>query len=171
MASTNKADKNGLLRIVVWVAFLLAIVGGIASRNTDYGRWVGRQVTHGNHLLVPLGVFVLLTGFLVWSLVDKSPDLVSFFTIMTIPSVPAPYTDGLIGWAVNWPFNFVYGLLADNAKFLFGKGGDPSEFAGLCWFVVITVGAIALVKWVRGRMKGGGKKSNDEFADLFGGKK
>lgn len=148
-------------KLILWAALVVAVVGGSASRTTGYGRWVGSVVTYGGHWWLPIAVFFLLAGALAWSLADRSPDLVSMFAVLTLPSVPAPFKGGLIGWAINWPWNALNGLLAGQMPTLTGK--DVKEIGGiasLCWFIAISVGLFALVRWLRKRAgKGGGKAS------------
>lgn len=161
MSTTPKAATNGLARLIVWVAFVISIIGGIATRDTGYGHWVSKQVAHGNTWWLPLGTFILAFGALTWSLLDKSPDLVSMIAVLSIPAIPNGYRDGAIGDWINWPIDFLYGLLKDNVGWLFGKGADISGFAGLCWFIALTVGGVALVRYLRARFGKGGRKPGE----------
>lgn len=154
--ATSKAASNGLARLIVWVALFFASIGGVATRGTGYSKWVGSVVTRGDTWWLPVAVFVLLVFGLTWSLADASPDLLSMFAVLTIPSVLAPYSEGLVGTWLNWPFEFVYALLSDNVGTIFGAKGSVAGFAGLCWFIAITVGVFALVRYIRSHIKRGG---------------
>ena len=169
MTTPSKTATSGLARLIVWVAFALAIIGGIATRGTGYSRWVAKMVTHGNTWWLPFAVFVLLTVGLVWSLADRSPDLLSMFAVLTIPSVVVPAAGGgLIGQYLNWPLDFVHDLLASSIGMLFGKGATVAGFAGLCWFLTTSVGVFALVRFIRAHAKRGGKSGGNAPVPVSG---
>jgi hypothetical protein len=163
-----KAKKHALARVLLWVTLLIGFIGGSATRTTPLGRWIGHLLTKDGHAWVPIAAFLLFSGLLIWTLIDKTPDLGSMLAALVIPSTIAPFSGGWFGWALNFPWQFLDELISGHMYGLFGDSmRSLTDLASLCWCIALTVGAISFVRWARKRK--GGKKSSDAASDLFAG--
>lgn len=162
-------------KLILWTSLLLATIGGAATRSTAYGHKVAHLVSSGDHVFLPAAAFVLFMGGLAWSIADKSPDLLSMFTMLTAPSMALAYQGGgpkdaalvghpfpweYVGWVINAPWNAINALVGGNLDALLDDNvAGNSDIAGFCWFLAISVGVFALVRYVRRKMGKGAPKA------------